>query len=194
MGGGPVFWFDFNSPYVYLAIHRVDDLLPDAEWRPFAYPFLLGRRGRLEEAARRDPAAAFAAVAPRAEALGLPPLNPPDGLPQSTWSLPPLRAAVFADERGLLKEFTRAAFAKVFVEARTLTDLDNVLAAAGEAGLDPAEVAEAIERPDLKQRVKDNTDAAFERGVNGIPTFEVAGELVWGDDRLEEAAELLRRR
>jgi 2-hydroxychromene-2-carboxylate isomerase len=191
MGGGPVFWFDFNSPFVYLAVHRVDDLLPDAEWRPFAYPFLLGQRGRLEEAAKRDPEVAFAAARPRAQALGLP-FNPPEGLPHTTWSLPPLRAAVFAGERGRLKEFTRAAFGKVFGEGVPLTDLDNVLAAAREAGLDPGEVAEAIERPDVKQRVKDNTEAALERGVDGIPTFEVAGELVWGDDRLEEAAALHR--
>ena len=193
MGDGPVFWFDFNSPFVYLAAERIDGFLPDAEWRPLAYPFLLGRRGRLEEAMARDPAVVFAAAAPRVEALGLPPLAPPEGWPKTTWSLTPLRAAVFADERGRLKEFTRAAYRKAFAESLPLTELDNVLAAAREAGLDPGEVAEAVERPDVKQRVKDSTEAAFERGVDGIPTFEVGGELIWGDDRLEEAAELYRR-
>jgi 2-hydroxychromene-2-carboxylate isomerase len=188
MAGGAVFWFDFNSPFVYLAAERIDDLLPDAEWRPFAFPFLLARLGRLEEGMARDPAVALAASRPRAAARGLPPLRAPEGYANGTWSLQPLRAAVFAGDRGRMREFTRAALRKVFAEALSLTDLDNLRAVAAEAGLDPDETIAATERDEFKQRVKDNTEAAFERGVTGIPTFEVGGELFWGDDHLEEAA------
>ena len=48
MGGPTVFYFDFNSPYAYLAAERIEDLLPRAEWRPIAFAILLGQLGRLE--------------------------------------------------------------------------------------------------------------------------------------------------
>jgi 2-hydroxychromene-2-carboxylate isomerase len=54
-------------------------------------------------------------------------------------------------------------------------------------------VVEAIERPDIKQRLKELTNAAVERGVTGIPTVEIGDELYWGDDHLEEAAAALAR-
>jgi len=34
---GVTFYFDFNSPYAYLAAERIGDLIPDAEWRPIAF-------------------------------------------------------------------------------------------------------------------------------------------------------------
>jgi 2-hydroxychromene-2-carboxylate isomerase len=188
----PIFYFDFNSPFAYLAAERIDDLIPDAEWRPIAFPFLLGRHGRLEEAMGRDFEAVRAEVSGRAAERGLPPVSPPDGWPIEIWSLTPLRAALFADERGRLREFAGTAFRKVFAESRSLADSANLHDAAREAGLDPGEVDEAVERDDIKQRLKDHTDEAHERGVTGIPTIAIGDELFWGDDRLEEAAAAAR--
>jgi 2-hydroxychromene-2-carboxylate isomerase len=183
-----IFYFDFNSPYAYLAAERIDGLIPGAEWKPIAFPILLNQIGRLESALARDPRAVLEVVSPRAAERGLPPVTPPDGWPVQTWSLAPLRAGLFADEHGRLKEFSAAAFGKVFVESLSLTEVNNLLAAAREAGLDPDEVEEAIERPDIKQRLKDHTDEALAKGVTGIPTVAIADELFWGDDQLEEAA------
>ncbi|HEX8052915.1 MAG TPA: DsbA family protein [Thermoleophilaceae bacterium] len=189
----PVFWFDFNSPFVYLAAERIDPLIPDAEWRPFAFPLMLGAQGRLEEAMGRDPHAAIEAASGRIAERGLPPLALPAGWPAATWSLHPLRAAVYADEQGRMREFVRVAYRRFCAEGLVLSEVANLRAAAEAAGLDPDAVLDAIERPDIKQRVKDNTDAAIARGLPGIPTVEVGGELVWGDDRLDEAAALAER-
>jgi 2-hydroxychromene-2-carboxylate isomerase len=188
MAAGAIFYFDFGSPYAYLAAERIDGLIPDADWRPIAFPILLNQIGRLESALARNPRAALEAASPRAAERGLPPLAPPEGWPVQTWSLAPLRAALFADEHGRLKEFSAAAFRKVFVESLTLTEIDNLLTAAREAELDPGEVEQAIERPEIKQRLKEHTDEALARGVTGIPTVAIGDELYWGDDRLEEAA------
>ena len=76
----------------------------------------------------------------------------------------------------------------------TCAEPDTLRDAAAEAGLDPDEVAAAIQRPDIKDRLKDQTNAALERGVTGIPTVEIGDELYWGDDHLEEAAAALARR
>ena len=189
-----VFYYDFNSPYAYLAAERIGDLIPDAEWRPIAFAILLGQLGRLERALEElDPAPIAAEIAKRAEDRGLPPFAPPKAWPVGTWSLVPLRAALAADEWGRLREFSRAAYRMSFVESRSLGELGNVLAAAREVSLEPDEVRESIERPEIKGRLKGNTEEALARGVTGIPTVAIGDELFWGDDRLDEAAVAARR-
>lgn len=195
MAAPVVFYYDFNSPYAYLAAERIDGLIPDAEWRPIAFAILLGQLGRLERMREElDPEPVATEVAGRASARGLPPFGPPPGWPFETWSLAPLRAALFADERGRLRAFSGAAYRKCFVESRSLAELDNVLAAAREAGLEPDQVSEAIQRPAIKQRLKRHTEEALGRGVGGVPTVAVGNELFWGDDRLEEAAAAASRK
>jgi 2-hydroxychromene-2-carboxylate isomerase len=189
----PTFYFDFNSPYAYLAAARIDDLIPDAEWTPVAFPIMLAQLGRLEAALQRDFERVRAEVSERAADRGLPPFNPPPGWPVETWSLAPARAALFAGEHGRLREFTGAAFRKFFAEGRTLLEADNLRDAAREANLDPGEVEQAVQRPDVKQRLKDNTEEALARGVTGIPTVAIGDELFWGDDHLEEAAAAVSR-
>ena len=53
---------------------------------------------------------------------------------------------------------------------------------------EPNEVRDGIERPEIKERLKSNTEQALARGVTGIPTVAIGDELFWGDDRLDEAA------
>jgi 2-hydroxychromene-2-carboxylate isomerase len=184
-----VFYYDFNSPYAYLAAERIDGMIPGAEWRPIAFAILLGKLGRLESVLENlNPAPVAAEISERAADRGLPPFTPPEVWPVGTWSLSPLRAALVADERGRLHEFSVTAFRKSFVEGRSLAELDNLLAAAREAGLDPDEVSEGIGRPEIKERLKGNTEEALARGVTGIPTVAIGDELFWGDDRLHEAA------
>ena len=190
----PAFYFDFNSPYAYLAALRLDEFVPDAEWRPIAFPILLQQLGRLDEVLQRDFPSVLPEVRERAAARGLPPVEPPPGWPVESWSLAPLRATVFAAEQGREREFALVAFRKVFVESRSLAEPRVLGDVAAEAGLDPYEVAAAIQRPDVKDRLKDHTNAALERGVTGIPTVEIGDELYWGDDHLEEAAAALARR
>jgi 2-hydroxychromene-2-carboxylate isomerase len=189
-----VFYYDFNSPYAYLAAERIGDLIPDAEWRPIAFAILLSKLGRLESRLEQlDPAPVAAEIAERATDRGLPPFAPPEAWPVGTWSLVPLRAALVADQQGCLREFSRAAFRTSFVESRSLAELDNVLAAASQVGLEPDEVRNGIERPEIKERLKGNTEEALARGVTGIPTVAIGDGLSWGDDRLDEAAAAARR-
>jgi 2-hydroxychromene-2-carboxylate isomerase len=190
-----VFYYDFNSPYAYLAAERIGDLISDAEWRPIAFAFVLAKLDRLDRRlAELDPEPIAAEVAERAAERGLPRFAPPASWPVETWSLTPLRAALVADERGRLHEFSRAAFRKSFVESRSLAELDNLLAAAREVGLEPDEVREGIERPEIKERLKGNTEEALALGLTGVPTVAIGDELFWGDDHLEEAAAAALRR
>jgi 2-hydroxychromene-2-carboxylate isomerase len=183
------FYFDFNSPYAYLAAERIDDLIPDAEWRPIAFAIVLSRLGRLDERlVGLDTEPIVAEISGRAAERELPAFAPPANWPVESWSLAPLRAALVAEERGRLREFSMAAFRKSFVDSRSLSDLDNVIAAAAEAGLEADEIRDGIQRPEIKEGLKANTDEALARGVTGIPTVAIGDELFWGDDHLDEAA------
>jgi len=190
----PTFFFDLSSPFAYLAAERIDDLLPGAEWRPIAFGALIGQIGKrpwsLTPGTERD--AMFAEIARRASERGLPEIVYPPGWPAESYSLMPLRAALIAGKHGRMREFVRHAYRITFVEGRTLNDLATILEAVSAAGLDAREVAAAVERPDVKDRLRANTDAAIARGVAGVPTVEIGGELFWGDDRLEDAAAALR--
>ena len=82
----------------------------------------------------------------------------------------------------------------MFVEGRMLNDVDAILEATERAGMDREQVRAGIERPEIKERLRAETEAAMTAGVTGVPTIAVDGQLFWGDDRLEEAVAALRSR
>jgi 2-hydroxychromene-2-carboxylate isomerase len=185
-----VFFYDLMSPYAYLSAYRIDAVLP-ATWQPVLLGGLFRHTGRSswalgDEERRRG---GIEEIERRAAEYGLPPLRWPDRWPTS--SLQAMRLAVHAKRTGREREFAAAAFRKAFGEGCDLGELEHVLAAARDAGLDDAEAA--LADPEVKDALRTATDAAHARGVFGVPTVAVGDELFWGDDRLEEAAAALAR-
>jgi len=192
--GAPVFYYDFNSPYAYLAAARVDALVPTVRWQPIAFAFVLRARARTPwslEATTRD--AGMRECEHRAAAYGLAPLRWPPGWPVESYSLLVLRAACVADDHGRLKQFSTAAFARNFVDGAGLTGVEDVRAVAGAAGLPEAVVLKDAGGAAAKQRLTAATEEAIARGVIGVPTVAVGDELFWGDDQLEAAAAAISR-
>ena len=60
-----------------------------------------------------------------------------------------------------------------------------------EAGLDPAEFQDLIERTEVKDQLKENTERAVSRGAFGCPTFFVGDEMFFGQDRLDDLRQAL---
>jgi 2-hydroxychromene-2-carboxylate isomerase len=79
-------------------------------------------------------------------------------------------------------------YRRQFAGGADITDLDVLAAAAGEAGLDPAQLRPAIEAQQIKDALRRSTEAAWEHGVRGVPSIRVGERVFFGDDRLEEAA------
>ena len=187
-----VFYYDFSSPFAYIAAHRVDDVLPvKPRWQPIAFAFLLiaqrrepwsfdieGRGPTMQDCERR------------AAALGLP-LRWPDGWPRESYSLLPLRAAVARRAGGGAARVLARGVPRHFSHPDGVGSSTACSQPRREAGLDPDEVRAHVADPDVKEAVKDATDAAIELGVFGMPTVQIGDELFWGDDRLEEAAAAL---
>ena len=193
MANHSVFYYDFNSPYSYLAAERISGLFAEAEleqpeWKPISFGHLLQTTGRRPWSFEQDREADFGEIARRAAERGLPEVRYPEGWPIDNYSLIPVRAATYAKEVGRIVSFSLAAFRQVFAAGRNLSDPDNVLVAAAACELHPKAVLKAIESESVKRRLKEATEEALARGLTGIPTVAVGEELFWGDDRLEEAA------
>jgi len=188
----PVFYYDFNSPFAYLAAERVNHVLPVVpEWQPISFGHVLKDSGRTPWSLSDEREQGQREVERRAAARNLPEIRWIDGWPRATYSLLPLRAAVFAQQAGRAVSFSLAAFRQFFAAGRTLAELDNVLIAAAASELHPRAVTKGIESRAVKDALREATDRALELGVVGVPTVAIGERLFWGDDRLEEAAALL---
>lgn len=192
----PLFLYDFNSPYAYLAATRVDAVLPvEPRWQPIALAFLLRAHNRspwsFDEHERPR---GMAECQRRAETYGLPALRWPPGWPIGSYGLASLRAAIVAETQGVLREFSRAAFARNFVHGLGLTQLSDVLAVGEEVGLDRQTLETEVAAAHTKDRLTEATQAAIASGVLGVPTVLAGRESYWGDDRLETAAAAIRDR
>jgi 2-hydroxychromene-2-carboxylate isomerase len=189
------FYYDFSSPYSYLAAERISGVFAEAgveqpEWQPISFGHLLQAIGRTPWSMQPDGPnrADLEEIQRRAAERGLPEVIYPKGWPVENYSLNPTRAAIYAKESGRVVSFSLAAFRQVFAAGRDMSDTDNVLLAAAACELHPNAVLKGIETKSVKEKLKRATEEAIELGVTGIPTLAVGEELFWGDDHLEEAA------
>lgn len=188
------FWFDFSCPYAYVASTRVEALAERVGARLDARPMLLGgvfqARGTPQNLSDTlAPAKArhnLADMQRQARAAGVP-LVMPAGHPLRT--VDALRCVLAAGEpfMPLAHRFYRAYWA----EGRDLSRREVVAEIVGEAGLNVAEVLARAGSEEIKTELRRRTDEAVARGVFGVPTMFVDGELYWGADRLEMVEEAL---
>jgi len=191
-GERATFYFDLGSPYAYLAAERVSGLFAEAgleqpEWQPILLGGLFGHFGRDSWGNGPGREEGMAEVERRAAAYGLPPVAWPDPWPGNT--LTAMRAATFAKQTGRVVSFSLAAFRQAFAAGRDLTDPDNVAIAGAACELHPRALLKAVATDGVKGALREATEGAAERGVEGVPALVVEGRVFWGDDRLEAAVE-----
>jgi 2-hydroxychromene-2-carboxylate isomerase len=190
------FWFDFSSPYGYLASYRIDaigeEFGRDVLWRPYLLGAVFKSSGQspLVSQPMRGPYH-MRDMQRTARKLNVP-LVLPEGFPMATiaaarafyWLEPtdPRRA------RDLAKALFRAAFA----QGRNITTTEVVAAVGTEIGIDPAALQAGISDAAVKQRLKVETDTAIARGIFGSPFILIDEEPFWGNDRLGDVREWLK--
>jgi 2-hydroxychromene-2-carboxylate isomerase len=186
------FWYDFPSPYAYLAAMRVEPLAAaagvDVVWRPFLLGPVLARRA--DNPSPNQNAGAVQAryrrrdVQRQAADCGLP-LVWPSSYPR--FSLLATRVALIAAAEGWAAPFSRAVFHANFAEDRDIAQAPVVAAILARLGRDAdAEIARAT-TPANKAALAAEVERAVDRGIFGAPSFLVGDELFWGNDRLEQA-------
>jgi 2-hydroxychromene-2-carboxylate isomerase len=187
----PVFYFDLGSPYAYLAAERLQLVLPVVPvWQPILLGGIWQETGGRSWATTDKREEGIAEVERRAEEYGLMPLRWPEAWPNNT--LQAMRVATFAQSIGRTVAFSLAAFRQAFAGGKDLSDVDNILIAAAACELHPNAILKALETQSVKDKLRENTKEAYERGVRGVPTTAVGDQLFYGDDRLEDAASALR--
>jgi 2-hydroxychromene-2-carboxylate isomerase len=179
-------YFDFISPFSYLQCERLDSLGPRAtiRYRPVLFGAILSsytHKGPAEIPAKR--AFTYRFVLWRAAQMGIPLKFPPE---HPFNPLPLLRLAIACDCR---PEVVTRIFRFVWRDGR-LPDLPIEWAElAHELGIADADAR--IADPDVKERLRRNTDEAISRGVFGVPTLAVGSELFWGVDATDMARDFI---
>jgi 2-hydroxychromene-2-carboxylate isomerase len=178
--------FDVISPFSYLAFQRLKEL-PDRvelEMVPVLFAALLdhfGQRGPAEIPSKRRFTYRF--VLWRARRLGLPLRMPP------AHPFNPLAALRLIIAAGNDSRTAGTVLRAVFGEGRDVTDPAVIAELAGE--LRVADPQAALADPAIKQRLRDNTQWACDRGVFGVPTLVIGEELFWGHDAIDMALDYL---
>ena len=171
-------YFDFVSPFACICLHRLKELPPDLaiEYRPVLFAGLLnhwGQKGPAELPSKRRYTYLWSHW--WAHSLGIP-LRYPAAHPFN-----PLHHLRLAIACGSKPEAVRRIFDAIWTSGHDAADNQRFSALCKDLGIDP----EDLENPDIKKILRKNTQEAVTRGVFGVPTFEVNGELFWGADSME---------
>ena len=97
-----------------------------------------------------------------------------------------MRGAVAADAEGVLPAYSEAMFAAMWEQGLDLADPPVLARAIADAGLPAERLFAAAQQQPVKDKLIADTNAAAARGVFGLPTLIVDGELYFGKDRLDE--------
>lgn len=192
------FIFDFASPNAYLAYHVLTPILKRRQARLNIIPCLLG--GIFKATGNESPVTAFAKVKGKREYSRLEMqrfiakhqltdfrMNP--HFPLNTLLM--VRGAIAAEHDGRLADYVEAGIRHVWEDGLKMDDPDVFAAAMTASGLDGAKLLERTQDPAVKAKLIENTEAAVDRGVFGIPTFFVGEDMFFGKDRLDGVEEAL---
>ncbi len=190
MAGSIEFFLALTSPWTYLATPRVRDLATehdlDLRLRPFDIFAVFRRNGTKAVGDRPVPVQRNRLNELRrwSTHLGLD-LNPqPRHFPvDPTLSGKMLLSAL--DGPGDAAEFAWRVMRACWAEERDISDRETLAAIAADCGLDGAALLAAVEGGHADAAFAKNTEDAIVADVFGAPTFLFAGELYWGQDRIE---------
>jgi len=184
------FYFDFSSPYAYLASSQIGTVAA-RHGRAVDYrPMLLGAAFRVSgqrplvdipikgDYSRHD-------MARSARHAGIE-FRLPDKFPISTVQAARVFLVRQSTSPDAAIDFMHAAFRAYFVAGRDISDTAVLADLLRSLGADADAVLAAAAQPELKDRLKQSVDEAIARGVFGAPFFLVDGEPFWGCDRLPQ--------
>lgn len=184
------FYFEFASPYGYLASTQIDAIAARHGRTALWHPIMLGAAFKetgakpLTQTPLKGPYLLH--DVPRfARLLGVP-LTLPPVMPMN--SLAASRACLSVEEKdpALAKRLAQALLHAHWGEGRDVSAPEAVAQVATGLGIDRDALLSAIADQRIKDRLKEQTQAAIERGVFGSPFIFVDDEPFWGADRLDD--------
>lgn len=186
------FYFDFISPYAYLGWPQVKALagrhglvLQPVPVLFAAFLDSFGHKGPAEIEPKR--LYTFKHVLRLAHDLGVP-LRPPPAHPFNPLLALRVAEAATPEQRPAVIDVL---YDRTWSTGEGVTDPEAVSAALDAAGLPGATLVAAAGTPEVKGRVRTNTEQAMARGVFGVPSMEVDGEVFWGQDTVPHVERFL---
>lgn len=182
------FYFDFGSPYTYLAFHELPKIAKKHQAEIVWRPMLLG--GVFQATGNHSPAEVplkgkhlDVDLQRWAKQFGVGYTANPH-FPINTLAL--MRGAVGLQMRdeAQFQRYLSAVFSAMFEKPRNMNQPEEIAAVLQQAELDPVAFLAMIGDQAVKDKLKAVTAEAVERGVFGAPTFFVGAEMFWGQDRL----------
>jgi len=187
------FYFDFISPYAWLALMAAERFAErqGIRWRmrPVVYAALLqadGAVGPAETPAKRR--YTFRDIVRCARELELPFAGPPE---HPFRSIEALRAMWLFRDDPAAPRLAAALADACWGQGKPLTSLAVIEETVRSVGLDTDGLAERMSTAATKRGLAETTDEAIAAGLFGVPTFVVDGELFWGHDRMPALARRL---
>ena len=190
---GPIeFYFDFSSPYGYLAAQRIDEVAEEHDrevaWKPFLLGVVFKTTGA--EPLLNIPMKGDYAVRDleRSARLFEIPFTVPTPFP--FMSVAACRATYWLSDLDVAagKALAKALLDEAFGEGQRIDEPAAVARVAADLGHEEDEVLAAIQNPRIKDRLRGEVDAAVKKGVFGSPYIIVDDEPFWGYDRLEDVS------
>jgi len=189
------FYFDFLSPYTFLASRALPSLARvhalDLRYRPMNLVALMqqvGNRPTTLECANKG-AYVMVDIVRSARRAGVP------FAPNPAWpaiDFPRLaRGALIAIELGRGSAYIDAIFSAVWVDRADLSQADILARVIDATGLGAEDLLRRADSEDGIARLVRATNEAARRGVFGSPTMVLGKEMFFGNDRLDMLAEML---
>lgn len=191
------FYFDFSSPYGFLAATRIDELGArfgrTVDWRPVLLGAVFKVSGQQPLADIPLKGDYMRHDLPRFARLWSVPLTMPPVFPFS--AVAPSRAFYWLQgrDRALAARFAKAAYAASWQQGKDISKSEVVADVATTLGVAREDVLAGMLDPAIKERLREEVDGAIKRGVFGSPFIVVDGEGFWGADRLWQVEEWLKR-
>ena len=190
------FYFDFGSPYSYLAYKALPGIAAaqgaQIAWRPMLLGGVFKATGNHSPVEIPAKSKWLQLDLERWAARYAAPFRHNPHFPINTLTL--MRGAAGMQLRGMdLPKYVEAMFSAIWEQARNLGDAQEVAAVLRAAGFDPGAFGALVGDPAVKEKIKSDTEHAVARGVFGAPTFFVGDDMFWGQDRLDFVAAALAR-
>lgn len=187
------FFFDFRSPYSYLANSQLAGLDVDVAYRPLEILELMKQVGNVPTSVICKPKSRYlgADLQRWARIYGVPFQRHPEMASIDARRL--LRAALAANELGQAPQVVGAIFRAFWGVPAPLATAADVVAVLNAAGVSAPDLSSRIDDPALDEALDKATAAAAERGVFGAPTMFVGDEMFFGNDRLDFVRDALAR-
>lgn len=184
------FYFDFSSPYGYLASRRIDAIAArhgrTVTWRPHLIGAMFATTGS-QPLVNIPMKGDYARIdMPRTARRHGIPFNPPANFP--FLSVAAARAFYWLSDSDPVKahDLAAALYNAAFGEGRDITSADNIVEIGAGLGVDGDALRAALRDPAVKARLKAEVAAAVERCIFGSPYIIVDGEPFWGHDKLDD--------